>query len=218
MSALTGTLLIAAAAFWLSFSALSDLARRAGVPGEQAWVWPLVLDGIIVVSTVSVFALSGHGRAVASYPWVLLLGATSVSVIGNGVHAALTHASGAPAVVAVGVSAVPPIALVTCTHLSVMLLGRAAPAQPRERSTSAPVSGPTAVVRAGGERPMSASRSTARALTAATLSAWVKAEQDAGRTPTGSGIAKEFGVSPATGRRRLAELRSTTTPAEAPVA
>ena len=40
--AVTGTLGLAAAAFVLSFTALRDLAVLAGIPGEQAWLWPLV--------------------------------------------------------------------------------------------------------------------------------------------------------------------------------
>lgn len=57
MTAVTGTVLVAAGAFWLSFTALRDLARRAGIDAGQAWAWPLIVDGIIVVATVSVVAL-----------------------------------------------------------------------------------------------------------------------------------------------------------------
>lgn len=48
-TAIGGTVLIAVGAFWLSFTALTDLAVRAGIPAGQAWVWPLIVDGIIVV-------------------------------------------------------------------------------------------------------------------------------------------------------------------------
>lgn len=207
-SALIGTLLIALAAFWLSFSALADLAHRAGVPGEQAWVWPLVLDGIIVVSTVSVVALSGHNRAASSYPWLLLLGATAVSVIGNGAHASMTHPAGAPTAIAIGVSAVPPIALVTSTHLSVMLLARAVPPRARARAPLTDEQSLTSAAATLSSRAVSAPRAVARTLTAESLSAWVRSEVDAGRTPTGAGVAAAFGVSSATGRRRLADLRT----------
>ena len=50
VTALAGTVFIAAGAFWLSFTALADLARRSGVDAGQAWAWPLIVDGIIVVS------------------------------------------------------------------------------------------------------------------------------------------------------------------------
>ena len=70
-TAIAGTVLIAAFAFWLSFTALSDLARRSGVDAGQAWAWPLIVDGLIVVATVAVVALDGQ-RA-AWYPWLLLM-------------------------------------------------------------------------------------------------------------------------------------------------
>jgi len=59
--AVAGTVLIALGAFWLSFTSLSELARRCGIAPDRAWVWPLIVDGVIVVATVSVVAMSGGG-------------------------------------------------------------------------------------------------------------------------------------------------------------
>ena len=42
VTAITGTVFIAAGAFWLSFTALADLARRSGIDAGQAWAWPLI--------------------------------------------------------------------------------------------------------------------------------------------------------------------------------
>ncbi len=56
-TAVVGTVFIAVGAFWLSFTALADLARRSGIVATQAWAWPLIVDGIIVVGTVAVVAL-----------------------------------------------------------------------------------------------------------------------------------------------------------------
>ncbi len=67
VTAASGTVLIGAGAFWLSFTALADLAVRSGIGGGQAWIWPPLVDGLIVVATVAVVALDGH-RA-AWYPW-----------------------------------------------------------------------------------------------------------------------------------------------------
>ncbi|MGF3056829.1 DUF2637 domain-containing protein [Microbacterium sp. YY-01] len=67
----SGTVLIAAGAFWLSFVALADLARRSGIASAQAWIWPLLVDGLIVVATVAAVALDG--RRAAWYPWTLLI-------------------------------------------------------------------------------------------------------------------------------------------------
>ena len=51
---MAGTVFIAAGAFWLSFTSLADLAARSGIGAGQAWAWPLIVDGIIVVATVAV--------------------------------------------------------------------------------------------------------------------------------------------------------------------
>ena len=82
MTAVAGTVFIAVGAFWLSFTSLADLARRSGIGAGQAWAWPLIVDGIIVVATVAVVALAGT-RA-SWYPWALLIGGASVSVTANG--------------------------------------------------------------------------------------------------------------------------------------
>ncbi|WP_218682998.1 DUF2637 domain-containing protein, partial [Microbacterium sp. BF1] len=71
VTAITGTVFIAAGAFWLSFTALTDLARRSGIDAGQAWAWPLIVDGIIVVATVAVVALANQRRP-TWYPWTLL--------------------------------------------------------------------------------------------------------------------------------------------------
>src|SRR5690625_5762607 len=71
VTAATGTVLIGIGAFWLSFMALADLAARSGIASGQAWIWPLLVDGLIVVSTIAVVALDG-GRG-AWYPWALLI-------------------------------------------------------------------------------------------------------------------------------------------------
>ncbi len=70
-TAVAGTVFIAAGAFWLSFTSLADLAARSGGSKRgQAWAWPLIVDGIIVVATVAVVALAGQRSA--WYPWALL--------------------------------------------------------------------------------------------------------------------------------------------------
>ena len=85
VTAIAGTVFIAAGAFWLSFTSLADLAARSGVGQGQAWAWPLIVDGIIVVSTVAVVALAGQRSA--WYPWTLLAAGAVVSVTANAIHA-----------------------------------------------------------------------------------------------------------------------------------
>ncbi|WP_433755782.1 DUF2637 domain-containing protein [Nocardia sp. CA-135398] len=52
------TVLIAAGAFWLSFTALRAMALLAGVPVSEAWLWPLIVEGSMAQSTVALLALA----------------------------------------------------------------------------------------------------------------------------------------------------------------
>lgn len=61
------TALIAAGAFWLSFTALRSLAVTAGVPGKEAWLWPLIIEGSMAQSTVALLALA-HSANTAPAP------------------------------------------------------------------------------------------------------------------------------------------------------
>lgn len=121
-TAVAGTVFIAAGAFWLSFTALADLARRSGVDARQAWAWPFIVDGIIVVSTVSVVALAQQREA--WYPWLLLMAGAAVSVAANAIHAVVAADADVPAALAGAVAAVPPLVLLAITHLTVVLTRR----------------------------------------------------------------------------------------------
>ncbi|SJN26150.1 Phage excisionase  len=120
MTAITGTVFIAAGAFWLSFTALADLARRSGIDAGQAWAWPLIVDGIIVVATVAVVALANQSRP-TWYPWTLLAAGAVVSVTANAIHAIIAADTDVPAVLAASVAAIPPLVLLSITHLTVIL-------------------------------------------------------------------------------------------------
>lgn len=135
VTAVAGTVLIAAGAFWLSFTALADLARRSGVDVGQAWAWPVIVDGLIVVATVAVVALAGQ-RA-AWYPWALLAGGALISVTANALHAVVAADADVPRVLAACVAAVPPLVLLASTHLTVVLV-RSRPSEPIEEVAPEP--------------------------------------------------------------------------------
>lgn len=118
-TAVAGTVFIAIGAFWLSFTALADLAARSGIGTGQAWAWPLIVDGIIVVATVAVVALAG--QKAAWYPWALLIGGAVVSVTANALHAIVAADADVPALLAAAIAAVPPVVLLAITHLTVIL-------------------------------------------------------------------------------------------------
>lgn len=128
--AVAGTVFLALGAFWLSFTSLTALARECGLPPDRAWVWPLMVDGVIVVATVSVVAMtsSGRDRRATRYPWLLLLAGACVSVLANASHAIVTAEARVPSVLAALVAAVPPVVLVAITHLTVELTRRPGPA------------------------------------------------------------------------------------------
>ncbi|MGC5171228.1 DUF2637 domain-containing protein [Microbacterium sp. DT81.1] len=121
-TAVVGTVFIAVGAFWLSFTALADLARRSGIAPTQAWAWPLIVDGIIVVGTVAVVALAGQRGA--WYPWMLLMIGAAVSVAANSIHAVVAADADVLPVLAASVAAVPPLVLLAITHLTVVLTQR----------------------------------------------------------------------------------------------
>lgn len=119
-TAIVGTIFIAIGAFWLSFMSLADLARRSGISPSQAWVWPLIVDGIIVVATVAAVALAGS-RA-AWYPWMLLAGGAAISVAANAIHAIVADDTDVPLLLAASVASVPPLVLLAITHLTSALM------------------------------------------------------------------------------------------------
>ena len=119
-TAIVGTVFIAIGAFWLSFTSLTDLARRSGISPTQAWVWPLIVDGIIIVATVAAVALAGS-RA-AWYPWVLLSGGAAISVTANATHAIVADETDIPLLLAASVASVPPLVLLAITHLTSVLM------------------------------------------------------------------------------------------------
>lgn len=120
VAAAAGTVAIGLAAFWLSFTALADLAHRSGIGAGQAWVWPLLVDGLIVVATIAVVALDG--RAGAWYAWALLSCGALVSVVANILHAIVAADSSVASGLAGVVAAVPPLVLLASTHLTVVLI------------------------------------------------------------------------------------------------
>ena len=205
-TATMGTVLIAAGAFWLSFTALSDLARRSGVEPGQAWAWPLIVDGLIVVATVAVVALDRQ-RA-AWYPWLLLMAATGVSVTANALHATVAAYADLPGVLAGCVAAVPPLVLLASTHLTVVLVRshRTAHAEAEDEAADAP--------EAEGVEP--------RTLTVTRLDV----PEPSGRREVAAGlrvqgwsnkrIARHLGVAPSTVGRWFAKTEATAEALDAP--
>lgn len=141
---IAATVIIAVGAFVLSFAALTDLAVRSGITPALAWIWPVIIDGLIVAATVAIVALAGRELKVLAYPWVLLFGGAGVSTAANAVHAilAVEHTT-VPAAVAAVVASMPPVVLLAATHLSVVLVQNAATrTAPKKAAVKAPRKAP----------------------------------------------------------------------------
>jgi hypothetical protein len=145
---IAGTVLLAVGAFSLSFTSLIHFAVRFGIDPAQAWEWPLIVDGVIVVATVSVVALAG--RRGTGYAWALLAAGALMSVASNAAQAWRLDTESP--LIAAAVATVPPVVLLAATHMTVILTRsdqEPAAAQPAPPPTSAiappPVSAPELV-------------------------------------------------------------------------
>ena len=192
---------LAVAGFAMSYGALHALARDSGVPATLAWLWPLVVDGFIVVASLSVLHAVLESRP-ARYPWFLLLGFSAVSVAGNVAH-------GAPTPVGRLVAAVPPVALVLAFDLLMRQVRRLL--EPAHDNTR-PVAQPQA-----DEAPASPARSVAavaravplrlaRPTVAGQAARLVARRRATGEPVNGRWLAGELDISDGYARRLLRQL------------
>ena len=188
-----GVIGLAAAGFAMSYDALHSLAADQGVPTPLAWLWPLVVDGFIVVASLSVVRAVADGRR-AVYPWTLVLAFSGISIAFNVVHAA-------PTLVARLVAAIPPAALV----LSFELLMRQLRAALRPSDDVAPLAVRHPAIAAAAERPRSLSAPRPGPLLdlARDISAGHRRTH---QRLTGTVLARQLGISDGYARRLLRQL------------
>lgn len=137
MVAVTGTAVLGVGAFWLSFTALSDLARMAGITPEQSWAWAVIVDGVIVTSTVAAVSLDGAGWKATWFPWTLLAASAGVSVLANVLHALVASEGRIAPALAGAIAAVPPLVLLAMTHLTVVVVRHTRGPDPQPASEQA---------------------------------------------------------------------------------
>jgi Protein of unknown function (DUF2637) len=201
-SSAAGVIVLAAAAFTLSYDALHQLALDSQVRPSLAWLWPVVIDGTIVVALLTVLAAKRVATR-AGYPWTLAGLFSAASVAFN-----IAHAPDQP--VAQLVFAMAPIALVLTTHLLMQQVGwrRATPGSTAPRAEQQAGSQAAYPHRPGDHpapephRPDRAAQPDARSRVRAAY----EAQLAAGQTPTGAGLARAAGVSERYGQRLLAEF------------
>ena len=197
-----GVLVLAAAAFTLSYDALHQLALDSRVRPALAWLWPVVIDGTIVVALLTVLAANRAARR-AGYPWMLAGLFSAASVAFN-----IAHAPDRP--VAQLVFAMAPVALVLTTHLLVQQASWRQLTRGQHEAVAVQQAGPEPAHphRSGNDRtPQPASPDQEVQVGArARVRAAYEAHVQAGRTPTGAGLARAAGVSERYGQRLLAEF------------
>jgi hypothetical protein len=194
-----GVLVLAAAAFTLSYDALHQLALDSRVRPGLAWMWPVVIDGTIVVALLTVLAAK-RANAATGYPWTLAALFSLASVAFN-----VAHAPDRP--VARLVFAMAPVALVLTTHLLMQQAGWRQ--QPPDRA-AAPQAGPEPAHPHRprdhpAHQPAAGDRGAPAGARARVLAAY-QAQVAAGQTPTGAALARAAGVSERYGQRLLAEF------------
>lgn len=128
------TVVVAVAAAVLSFDALTQLAVAAGISPQLGWIWAVLVDGFILIATISVFALRKRSRGALAWAFFILGLFVAISIVGNGLHPILRadelNLSGTPELEGGGlpfwaatlVTAVPPVALFLAIHLITVMI------------------------------------------------------------------------------------------------
>lgn len=118
------TILLALGSFTLSFGALEQLAAASAVTAQVTWIWPVIVDGFIVLATIASYVLRNRDNgATRRYPWFALILFAVVSIAGNAYHAYLNLTELlVPVWVAALVNSAPAIALLLASHLLVIML------------------------------------------------------------------------------------------------
>jgi hypothetical protein len=92
---------LAVSAAVLSFAGLLQLAEQAGFPSQMAWLFPLMIDGMVLTGSLGVIASTLAGVS-TWYMWMLTLFGVAASIAGN-------VAAAPPTLVSQLVHAAPPL-------------------------------------------------------------------------------------------------------------
>ena len=115
---------VGAASFALSFTSLRDLATRGHVPPGEAWLWPLMVDGAILLATLGVVVMAGDPqcRKDRRFFWAVLAGGAAVSIACNALHAILPADEPLNPWLRGFLAGVAPVALLVTTHGLTLLM------------------------------------------------------------------------------------------------
>jgi hypothetical protein len=85
---ITGVVLLAAAAFVVSYAGIGQIASSAGVSPSLAGLYPLIIDAMLVVACAAALALRGGGWWMRGSVWLSVIVLLAVVAVAGAVHAA----------------------------------------------------------------------------------------------------------------------------------
>jgi hypothetical protein len=91
IAVIIGVLVLAAAAFVLSYAGIHAIALEAGVSPRLARLYPLIFDAMLVVASAAVLSLRGAGLVMRCYAWFSLLVLLCAAAWADALHATATR-------------------------------------------------------------------------------------------------------------------------------
>jgi Protein of unknown function (DUF2637) len=86
-AAAAGVLLVAVAAFALSYAGIHAVALSAGVSPRLARLYPVIFDAMLVVACAAILSLRGAGRPSRCYAWLTMLVLLVAAAAADTLHA-----------------------------------------------------------------------------------------------------------------------------------
>ena len=103
IAAIAGVIVLAAAAFVLSYGGIHKIALSAGVSPSVARIFPVIFDAMLVVSCAAVVSLRSAGWWQRTYSWLSTLALLVVVAAADAAQATGTHIPRKPAAATVAV-------------------------------------------------------------------------------------------------------------------
>ncbi len=103
IAAITGVIVLAAAAFVLSYGGIHQIALSAGVSASMARIFPVIFDAMLVVSCAAVLSLRAANWWHRTYAWLTALVLLAALAAAGAVHATDTHIPRKPAAATIAV-------------------------------------------------------------------------------------------------------------------
>jgi len=103
IAAIAGVIVLAAAAFVLSYGGIHKIALSAGVSASMARIFPVIFDAMVVVSCAAVLSLRAAGWWHRAYAWLTTMVLIVAVAAADAVHATGTHIPRKPAAATIAV-------------------------------------------------------------------------------------------------------------------